>query len=93
MALQENLASLIGENLFTFAFLICMLLSFCDQDIKKQFLIFKGHNITSCFLFYNQTKAQILLLLLYDIIVPQPQRIIILMCCQNVLKTHKRLER
>ena len=28
--------------------------------LKEQFLIFKGHNITNCFPFYNQTKAQIL---------------------------------
>ena len=38
MALQENLASLIGENLFIFAFLIYMLLSFSDQAIKKTVL-------------------------------------------------------
>ena len=40
-----------------------MLLSFSDQAIKKKFLIFKGYNITNCFLFYNQTEAQILLFL------------------------------
>ena len=63
------------------AFLIYILLSFSDQAVKKkkQFLIFKGHNITNCFLFYNQTKAQILLL-------PQPQRVIVLICCQMCQK-------
>ena len=34
--MQENLASLIGENLFAFTFLIYMLLSFSDQAIKKK---------------------------------------------------------
>ena len=63
--MQENLASLIGENLFTFTFLIYMLLSFSDQAIKKKFLIFKGNKVTNCFLFYNQTKAQMLPLLLF----------------------------
>ena len=36
--MQENLASLIGENVFTFAFVIHMLLSFSEQAIKKPVL-------------------------------------------------------
>ena len=59
--MQENLAFLIGEKLFTgFSHLhtLIILWSSCQ---KKQFLIFKGHNITDCF----QTKAQILLYYCY----------------------------
>ena len=92
--MQENLASLIGENLFSFAFLIYMLLSFSDQAIKKQFLIFKGITLQIAFFFKIKKKRKFYY---YSYLRSghngaPPQRTIVLIFWQNVSKNHEKLE-
>ena len=93
--MQQNLASLIDETLFKFAFLIYMLLSFSDQAIKKQFLIFKGITLQIAFFFKIKQKRK----LYYYCYLRSghngapPQRTIVLICWQNVSKNHENLER
>ena len=93
--MQENLASLIDETLFKFAFLIYMLLSFSDQAIKKQLLIFKGITLQIAFFFKIKQKRKFY----YYCYLRSghngapPQRTIVLICWQNVSKNHENLER
>ena len=72
-----------------------MLLSFSDQAIKKQFLIFKGITLQIAFFFKIKQKRKFY----YYCYLRSghngapPQRKIVLICWQNVSKNHEKLER